>query len=212
MKNRGGRRVLRGALAGVLAAALVLCLPRPATARSRDDWQQPGRVVRDLHLEEGDTVADVGCGRGYFTFRMAREVGNDGSVEAVDISRSALESVRENAKRRNLDNISTTHSKPDDALLPAASVDAALLSLVLHHAGDDVKDDLVSSIAKALKPGGYLYVLDFRKTRDSPVHEYDDLIDREEVVELATKAGLELDAEFYYLRHQYFLRFRRPEE
>ena len=212
MTYTNGRRTLHAVCTGVLVLALAVCLARAARTRSRDDWQKPDRVMRDLDLEEGGTVADVGCGRGYFTFRMAREVGKDGRVLAVDISRSALKTVREKAKRRDLENISTTHSKPDDALLPAASVDAALLSLVLHHAADEAKDGLMASIAKGLKPGGYLYILEFRRERDTPFHDYEELVALDEVVELAEKAGLELDAEFFYLPHQYFLRFRRPVE
>mgnify|MGYP000238092243 CR=1 FL=1 len=188
----------------------VVVHPTPAPARSRDDWQQPQRVIRDLNVEPGDRIADVGCGEGYFTFRVARQVGQEGQVLATDINKSAVDSVREKAKKEELSRVKAVHSRPADAMLPAQALDGVLLCLVLHHADEDAWKGLMDSIVKGLQPGGYLFVLDFRKVRDPLFHSYEQLVSRETAVELARDAGLELDAEFYYLEHQYFLRFRKP--
>lgn len=202
-----------GAVRVVALALLVTSILAGRSALAdRDDWQEPDRVMEDLHVKPGTHVADVGCGRGYFTFRMARATGNKGKVFAVDVNEKALASVRNEAKRQELANIQTIHSEPTDTKLVAGSVHAALLCMVLHHVPKDQRPPLVESIAKALKPGGYLFVLDLRKVHDSPFHTYEQLVSRSEAIELAKKAGLSLDAEWYYLRHQYFVRFRKPEK
>jgi ubiquinone/menaquinone biosynthesis C-methylase UbiE len=179
--------------------------------RNRDDWQQPARVIEDLHLKHGWRVADVGCGRGYLTFDMARAVGDAGKVYAVDISENALKSLRERAERQNQANIDIVHSAPTDTKLTTASVDAAVVCLVFHHVPEQQRQALLNNIANALVPGGYLYVLDFRTDPPPPFHKREGLLSRETFIELAKQAGLELNAEWFYLEYQYFLRFQRPE-
>ncbi len=194
-----------------LAAALAVACPA-ALAKGRDDWQQPDRVMADMNFRPGAAVADIGCGKGYFTFRIARAVGEQGKVFAVDIDESALAAVRKRAQRENVRNIEIVHSQPTDTTLKPACADAALLCNVLHHVPQEQRQELVRSIARSLKPGGYLFVIDLRKVHNPPFHTYDQLVAREEVLNLAKNAGLELDAEWYYLSYQYFLRFRKPEK
>ena len=209
VKCRRWSRLVAMVLTAMLAAAAVLA---PEVLAGRDDWQQPERVMADMNLRPGWTVADVGCGRGYFTFRMASAVGEKGKVLAVDISQNALRRVQRRAERDEVKNVKTIRSQPADAQLPARSSDAALLCLVLHHADEGARQDLMNSIAKGLTPGGFLFVMDFRKVKNPPVHSYEELVSRETVVRLAERAGLELDAEYFYLGRQYFLRFRKPAE
>lgn len=193
-----------------LALCAALCLSAASFAASRDDWQQPERVMADLGLNPGACVADVGCGRGYFTFRMAKAVGDQGKVFAVDIDDKALQAVREEAERQKLSNVLTIHSEPTDTKLVAESVDVAFVCDVVHHVPEAQRQPLFESIARALKPGGYLYVIDFKKTHDNPHHKYEELVAREDVIKVSEAVKLTLDAEWYYLADQYFLRFRKP--
>jgi predicted methyltransferase len=68
---------------------------------------------------------------------------------------------------------------------------------------------LVQNVAQAIKPGGTLFIIDWR---DKPEVPFDRgrHIPLDSLVKLATDAGLVLDAEFHYLKHQVFLRFRKP--
>lgn len=201
--GRTGAAVLLAALAVMLAA-------RGAAAESRDEWQQPDRVVADLGLKAGAAIADVGCGDGYFTFRLARAVGEGGKVFAVDIDKGALKKVSDRAAKERLGQVETIASEPTDTKLAAESADAALLSDVLHHVPADQRPGLVKDTARAVKPGGFLYIVDWRRSRDVKFDPYEKLIPRDDLVKLATDAGLTLDAEFHYLKYQVFLRFRKP--
>ncbi len=51
----------------------------------RDRWQRPNDVIESLQLKDGDVVADVGCGVGYFSLKLAPKVAEHGSVLAEDI-------------------------------------------------------------------------------------------------------------------------------
>jgi ubiquinone/menaquinone biosynthesis C-methylase UbiE len=208
--NRIARASCRHAwCVAAITLSIVFGTPQCPAAEKRDDWQQPDRVVADLNLGSGAVVADVGAGRGYFTFRLAAAVGEKGKVFATDIDAKALAAVKEQAEKQKVKNVETVVSEPTDTKLAPASVDAALLCNVLHHVPEALRAALVQNVAQAIKPGGTLFIIDWR---DKPEVPFDRgrHIPLDSLVKLATDAGLVLDAEFHYLKHQVFLRFRKP--
>lgn len=176
----------------------------------RDEWQQPDRVMRDLNIQAGSSFADVGCGKGFFTFKILDVVGKDGKVIAVDIDEKSLEKLKKTAADKGMTNIEVIQSEPADTKLVPESVDNALICLVLHHCDVECRQPIVNGAANALTPGGFLYIMDFKKVHNPPHHTYEELVAREAVIAFAEKAGLKLDAEWFYLEHQYFLRFHKP--
>ena len=205
---RRSRRMMAYAVGLVLG--VLLAAEASQAQGNRNEWQQPDRVVTDLNLKSGASVADVGCGNGYFTFRLAKAVGESGKVFATDIDAKALKSVSQRAEKERLGNIEAVLSEPTETKLKAGSVEAALLSDVLHHVPAERRLPLVRSIVRALKPGGVLFIIDWRKSHEVKQDPYDRLIPLEDLVKLGKDAGLTLDAEFHYLKFQVFLRFRKP--
>jgi ubiquinone/menaquinone biosynthesis C-methylase UbiE len=179
-------------------------------AEDREQWQQPERVLTDLHLPSGVHIADIGCGGGYFTFRLAPAAGPSGKVFAVDVSADALKSVRDRVQRERLKNIEVVQSAATDTKLPAESLDVAFFCEVLHEMPAADRLPLIRDVVRALKPGGLLILIDWRKSHEITFDPYEELIPREDLVQLGTDAGLALDAEFHYLKYQVFLRFRKP--
>lgn len=202
-----GRRL---ALIAPLVLVVIAAFAAPSWADDRDEWQQPERVMADLHLEPGSTVVDVGCGWGYFTFRLSDAVGPDGLVYAMDIDPGAVGGVLEQAKARAAANVIAMLSQPTSTTLQPESIDAAFICNVLHEMPMDDRAPLLGDVARVLRPGGFLFLIDWRKSREVPFDAYEQLIPRDELVRLAEGAGLVLDAEFHYLRYQVFLRFRKP--
>jgi len=197
------------ALVAVGAVLGAVACPAAARKSGRDQWQQPQRVIADLGLRDGTRVADIGCGSGYFTFRLARAVGAKGKVFATEISKNALKNVSARAAKEKVTNIQTVLSEPTKTKLEDNSVDAALISMVLHHVPKKLRAPLTKDIVRAIRPGGYLYILEWRP--DAKIH-YDKgrRIPRPDLIKLATDAGLVLDAEYHYLVHQVLLRLRKP--
>ncbi len=195
-----------------LAILLVTLLPAgsKAAGEDRDQWQQPARVMADLGLRRGSTVADIGCGSGYFTLRLAKAVGPTGKVFAVDPSADALNALRGQIERDHLGNVEVVASEPVDTKLPSARCDCALFCDVLHEVPQDQRAPLVGDTVRTMKKGGFLFVIDYRKSHEVKFDPYEKLIPRENLVRYGTDAGLVLDAEFHYLKYQVFLRFRKP--
>jgi ubiquinone/menaquinone biosynthesis C-methylase UbiE len=204
------RRVLLAVLVSTILVSGAFAADKKKTRPPRESWQQVERVMKDFNFQEGDAVADVGCGSGYFTFRISKVVGDKGTVYAMDISEKALRGLRGKLEEEKIENVKLSISDPKDTKLDECTVDAAIIINVLHHAQEDQWRPLINSVAKALKPGGFLYTMDFRKEDNNPFHPKDMLVSREQYIEFAEAAELVLDAEFHYLKMQHFIRFRKP--
>jgi ubiquinone/menaquinone biosynthesis C-methylase UbiE len=126
----------------------------------RDAWQRVDAIVAALALHPGDRVADVGAGSGFLSFRLSPVVGADGRVIAVDIDRPSLARLWDAAQEAGLDNIDTVQSQPDDPLLPAGSVDAAVIVNAYHEM--TAYAAMLAGIRRALRPDGRLVIVDNR--------------------------------------------------
>jgi len=155
-------------------------------------------------------VADVGCGPGYFTFRLAKAVGETGKVVAQDIDAKALKGISDRVQKEKIANIEVVRGEAADTKLPTASVDSALVCDVLHHVPAAQRLPLIKDTVRAIKPGGMLFLIDYHKSHDVKFDPYEVLIPLNELIDLGKEAGLVLDAEFHYLKYEVFLRFRKP--
>lgn len=126
---------------------------------SRETYTKRKEIVVACKIKPGMTVADVGAGTGFFTRLFAQEVGKDGTVYAVDIAQKFLDHIAESAKKSGTKNIKTILGKDMSAELPENSVDLVFICDTYHHFEYPYR--MMSSIHKALKPGGRLVVIDF---------------------------------------------------
>jgi ubiquinone/menaquinone biosynthesis C-methylase UbiE len=166
--------------------------------------------MQDLAVKPGASVADIGCGEGYFTFRLGQAVGQRGAVFAVEVSEAPLKRIRRQIQREHLANIKAVLSKSTDTGLSAESCDAALLCNVLHEVPHGQRLPLVQDVVRTLKPGGFFFVIEWRPCPEVRSDADKRRMSRKDLVKLGTSAGLSRDAEFHYLKHQVFLRFRKP--
>lgn len=124
----------------------------------RDRWQRPSEVVGALDLHEGNTVADLGCGAGYFVLKLSPIVGRRGEVLAVDIRRLSLSFLWIRAAVRSPRNIHIIAGEQDDPHLPSGSLNALLIANAYHEFHDPHL--MLVHAFKALRPGGRLVIID----------------------------------------------------
>src|ERR1700747_740817 len=98
----------------------------------RDRWQRPDDVIDSLKLKDGNTVADVGCGVGYFSLKLAPKVAEHGSVLAEDILDESLTFLWIRAFLHHQSNIRVIRGDLDDPHLPKEGVDAVLIANSYH--------------------------------------------------------------------------------
>lgn len=142
----------------------------PVTPVAQADWltrpereaeEQPDRVVEALHISKGATVVDLGAGVGYFTWRLAEQVGDSGRVIAVDVQQGMLDRLRQNLQDRNITNVEVVLGEPGDPHLPVGQVDLVLLVDVYHELAQP--EDIMEQVRRSLKPGGRVVVIEYRK-------------------------------------------------
>jgi ubiquinone/menaquinone biosynthesis C-methylase UbiE len=171
----------------------------------REAWQKPAEVVRRLGIRRGEVVAEIGCGPGYFTGRLARAVGPSGRVFAVDAEPMILETLRD--RLDGIRNVTPVLGRGDDPLLQQGSCDLALVVNVYHHFGD--RATALRHIARTLNSRGRLVNIDW-DARETPVGPpLKRRIPRDDFLRDARRAGLTLVAEHQCLPYQYFLVLRR---
>lgn len=171
----------------------------------RDEWQQPDRIMDALGIYDGNRVADVGAGGGWFTIRLARRVGPNGRVYAEDIKPLMLESIKNAAEREGLRNIEPKLGTPLDPRLPP-DLHAVLMVGVYFYLEDPVQ--ILRNIATSLAPAGKLGVVEYKKDgAGGPGPELEERIDPEIVIRDAAAAGLKLRSHETFLRYQYLLVF-----
>ena len=136
----------------------------------REQEEAPTEAIARLHLRPGDSVADVGAGSGYMTVRLARAVGPTGHVIAVDIQPEMIARLNERVRAEGLTNVTAILGAADDPRLADASVDLELLVDVYHELSAPQR--MVRRLRAALKPGGRLVLLEYRKEDPSiPIRE-----------------------------------------
>jgi cyclopropane fatty-acyl-phospholipid synthase-like methyltransferase len=125
------------------------------------------QLVELFELKPGMTIADVGAGFGAWTMRFARWIGPGGRVYATDIGAPQLAALRESVKREKLDNVMVLEGAAAATNLPAQCCDAILVRDAYHHFTQP--DEMIRSLAAALKPGGRLAIIDFPPRDNSEV-------------------------------------------
>jgi len=129
---------------------------------ARDGWQKPSDVVAAMGIREGQVVADVGAGTGYFEPWLSRAVGASGSVLAVDIEPDMIRYLGERAKREHLANVTPVLAATDDPRLPIGKVDRILIVDTWHHI--DARPVYAAKLRDALAADGKIFIVDFTMT------------------------------------------------
>jgi ubiquinone/menaquinone biosynthesis C-methylase UbiE len=127
----------------------------------RIEEEEPDVALKLLKIPKGASVADVGAGSGYITVRLAKLVGPAGSVYANDVQPQMLEIVRRRLLREDITNVTLVQGTVDDPKLPPASVDLQIMVDVYHEFSQP--QAMLRRLREALKPGGRLVLLEYRK-------------------------------------------------
>ena len=210
-----------GTVAGALAAGADPAINQPYTDPDYQTWverfERPGREVYDKREEilaatgvrPGMAVADVGAGTGLYTRLFAKAVGPNGKVYAVDISKNFIDNVLRTAREQGLTNVEGIVNSQTDTKLPAASVDLVFMSDTYHHF--EQPGPILDSIRRALKPGGTLVVIDFRREpgKSAPWVLEHARVGKDEAAREIEAAGFGLIEDRDMLKENYFLKFKK---
>jgi ubiquinone/menaquinone biosynthesis C-methylase UbiE len=127
---------------------------------SRQREEDCERMLAELKLKPGMVVCDMGCGNGFYTLRMAQQVGPQGRVLAVDIQSEMLRLMAARAAEAELNNIQSILGTVVDPRLPEASIDLILCVDVYHEFSHP--EPMLAAMRRALRPDGQIVLVEFR--------------------------------------------------
>lgn len=155
--NGIGKFFMGREIAHVMGHQAAVWLERP----ERQEEERTDLLVEALQFKPGEIVADIGAGSGYFSWRIAQLIAPGGEVFAVDIQEEMLELLQKNMARRGVKNVRAHMGDIMDPKLPESSIDTMLMVDVYHEF--DHPYEMAVNMVKALKPGGRLVFVEFRK-------------------------------------------------
>ena len=163
----------------------------------------PGRIIESLEPREGQAIADIGSGGGYFTLQFAGRVGKTGKVYAVDIEPKYLDFINRQSRKERLDNIILVPAKGDQPNLPEGGLDLAFARNVWHHLPEPEK--YFRNLKRFLKPTGKVAIIEHMpKSGFSFIGIFKHYTPAEDILQKMEKAGYSLTASFDFLPGQSF--------
>ena len=177
---------------------------------TREQEEQPEKMLDALNIPAGATVADVGAGVGYTSLRLARRVGPKGTVYATDLQPEMIRMLANNARAAGVKNVKPLLCTPADTKLPDGKVDLVLMVDVYHECPDP--ETTLRGVRKALRPGGRLVLVEFRaEDPDVPIKPEHKMTLKQARREVEPQ-GFAFVKSFEFLPWQHVIVFEKPGE
>ena len=166
----------------------------------RVETLDPFRVLSHCPVNPRDTIADIGCGPGYFTLPLAKYLIN-GKVVALDTSDEMIAACQERLDEARMGNVEVLKCDEYEFPVAPASMDGIFIAVTLHHPSDRVR--FLTAAKEMLRPGGWCFIIEWQKreTESGPPQEV--RIATDELRQIALDSGLkfqstlELNSEYY---------------
>lgn len=156
-RNGIGKFFLGREIAHVMGHQAADWLERP----EREQEEKTDVMIDALKFREGEVVADIGCGSGYISRRIAKKVGATGVVYGVDIQQEMLDLLAKRMAMFRITNVKPIMGEVTDPKLPPESCDTMIMVDVYHEF--DQPYEMIGNMVKALKKGGRIVFVEFRK-------------------------------------------------
>ena len=170
----------------------------------REAEENTSKLLRNMDIQPGDTIADIGAGSGYHVFRMAPRA-DQGLVYAVDIQDEMLEVLRQKKANLGQENVRVVKGTVRSIELPENTVDKVLMVDVYHEVEFPV--ELMASIKKALRPDGKFYLIEYRgEDPEVPIKKLHKMTEQQAVAEMEA-AGFKLEKNIGNLPWQHCMVF-----
>ena len=175
--------------------------------QEREQEENTTQLLKNLAVQPGQVIADIGAGSGYHSSLLSKMVGN-GKVYAVDVEPEMIAFLNERIKREGKKNIIPVLSTEKTVSLPANSMDMMLLVDVYHEFSFPY--EMALSMLEALKPGGKLVLVEFRaEDPNVPIKTIHKMSQQQAVKEFKA-AGFTFEKNISNLPWQHCLIFRKP--
>lgn len=178
----------------------------------RPSWENTDSIIAGIHLAKGETIADIGCGSGYFTYRFSKMVGNEGKVYALELKDEHIASLHQFIETEHITNIEVVQGKEDALELPC-KVDKMFMCSLYHIMygviDDQSRDSYLKSLVQCLKPNGELIIVDNGPVDDETLPYHGPYISKELIIQQLSFYGFELADYRQIIPQRFMLTFKK---
>jgi ubiquinone/menaquinone biosynthesis C-methylase UbiE len=172
----------------------------------REQEEKVSKLIENLELLPSDTIADIGAGSGYHTFKMAPYL-SQGRVYAVDIQEEMLDVIAYRSDNSDQTNVSIIKSSETSLYMGERTINKALLVDVYHEFSHP--KEIMISLYKAMKPGGKVYLVEYRgEDLTIPIKAIHKMTESQAILEMRA-VGFRFKQNIDNLPWQHFLVFEK---
>ena len=177
----------------------------------RPTWENTPVIVSHLGNIQGKTIADIGSGSGFFTYKFSNMVGNEGKVYALELKDEHIDRLKTFLQETDIRNVEVVKGKEDMLELPQ-QVDMMFMCSLYHIMygviSDNDRDAYLKSLVKLLKPGGELIIVDNGPVDDDTLPYHGPYISRELIENQLSFYGFKLTDYVQVIPQRYMLKFK----
>jgi len=174
-------------------------------------FSDPAKIIDDVGIQEGSTVADLGAGTGFYSMAAAKAVGANGRVYAIDIQQELLSRLKNAAHQAKIHSIEVIHGDIEHVngtRILENSVDMVITANVLFQV--EHKEGLADEALRILKSGGRLLVVDWSDSFGGLGPQPSMVFTQQDARALFEKKGFVFVTGVLAGDHHYGLIFRKP--
>ena len=170
----------------------------------REKEENTSQLLMNMNIQPDDTIADIGAGSGYHTFKMAK-LASEGFVYAVDIQPEMLQAISAKQSEQQVNNIQTIQGSEKSINLDENSVSKILLVDVYHEF--NFPKEMIESMHKSVTSDGKIYLIEYKAEDESiPIKEIHKMSEKQAVKEFKA-CGFKLEQNIENLPWQHCLIF-----
>lgn len=161
-----------------------------AAGKSSFDLIDKEKTLALLDVKPHSSFIDLACGVGNYSLEIAGRIGENGVVYAVDLWREGVELLNQEIEKQSIKNITTILADVSSTLpLEESSIDSCLMATIIHDLQKDAQRSSIEEVARLLKPGGTLSIIEFKKIDKGPGPPLAIRMAEEEIESLVTSFG-----------------------
>lgn len=178
----------------------------------RPSWENTPVIINNLGNLRGKTVADIGSGSGFFTYKFSGLVGTEGKVYAIELKDEHIDRLKSFLSENCINNVEVVKGRED--LLELPEKPDLMFMCSLYHimygvVSDSERDAYLNSLLAQLKEDGELIIVDNGPVNDDTLPYHGPYISRELIEYQLSFYGLELVDYIQVIPQRFMLKFRR---
>jgi len=198
--NGIGKWYLGREIAHVMGFQGMSWLERP----EREQEENTSTLLSNMEIKPENIIADIGAGSGYHVLKMS-PLASKGIIYAVDLQQEMLDALRQKKEKQSIDNVEMIKGSEKSANLAENSVDKVLMVDVYHEFEYPI--EMIASIKKALKPGGQIYLIEYRAEDDNvPIKKLHKMSEAQAIKEM-NEEGMILEKNIGKITLKHFIVF-----